>query len=212
MSDIFRNLAIRYAKYGTFITMFGLFILLLFVGYSNFKLKNLNRDLQDLNKEKDSILVIERDVRDQIQNKNNVLEKYYFDCINESNANLWEITKATNTLGAYSAYAEKSADDVNKQKEINEAVSKLLNSNGYVQLIETNGNPLFTTVNLSIKGEFIKFKTDVSVRNGAIGINDCGKPNSGRIGVILKGKIVRVENKCEASGSRAVWAKIAYSN
>jgi len=124
---------------------------------------------------------------------------------------LWKQAKTVNTLMAYSNYAKEHPNDSLHENDLVKALDDLLNTEGYVQIVETNGNKLYETVTLSLEGEFIKFKTDKSVRNGAIGINGCGAANSTRIGVLLKDKIVRIEEKCEASGSKSVWAKIAFT-
>jgi hypothetical protein len=152
--------------------------------------------------------------KDQIEEQKNIFEKFYNDCKNDSSEeDLWKIANATNTLFAYSNYAEFSNPVGIKQKELNTAVENLLSKTGYVQYIETNGNKLFTPVNLSLDGQFVRFNTDKAVRNGAIGISDCGSSNPQRTGdIILKGKTVKILDLCEAQTSKSVWAHIAYSN
>lgn len=138
----------------------------------------------------------------------------YLKLINEGNRSKWEIASGTNTLAAYSMFVENcdaEGEDCHED-ELKAKIDKLLNTKGYVQLVETNGNHLFSEVNLSLEGEFVKFKSDKSVRNGAIGIDECGSSNPVKTGIVLKDKIVKVLEKCEASGSESVWAQIQYTN
>ena len=133
-------------------------------------------------------------------------------CLNDGTKNSWEIASGTNTLSAYSGFVD-NCDAIKTDchaDELEAAINKLLNENGYVQTVETNGNKLFTSVDLSLEGKFIKFKTDKSVRNGAIGISDCGSSNTARKGVVLQDRIVKVLDECEAPGSQSVWAHIQY--
>ena len=148
--------------------------------------------------------------KDQIEKKNNVLEEYYADCVANSTGDLWEIATTINTLSAYSNYAQMNPQGAN-QKELTTVVNKLLSKDGYVQYIETNGNKLYTSVDFELEGEFVTFKTDKAVRNGAIGISNCGSSNPRRTGdIIPKGKTVKILELCEAQGSKSVWAHIAF--
>lgn len=152
----------------------------------------------------------ESKARIEIEDKNKVLEKYYKDCVLNNEEGLWEITSATNTLVAYNSYAQKNPEET-EQNKFTTAVANLLSKTGYVQYIETNGNKLFTPVNLSIDGEFVSFKADKSVRNGAIGIANCGAAKPERTGdTILKGKTVKIIRLCETANSKSVWAQIAF--
>lgn len=137
-------------------------------------------------------------------------------CLTEGDRSSWEIASRTNTLMAYSSFVIENCtgdeEDCN-QKELKDAVDKLLNEEGYVQMIETNGNPLFTPVELALQGKFIKFKTDKAVRNGAIGIRDCGLARPTKTGgIVLKDRIVKLLDVCNASDSQSVWAHIQYAN
>jgi len=165
-------------------------------------------------KQLEALLKEESTARIQIEEKNKVLEEYYKDCVvssGNSTGSEWEIATATNTLLAYSNYVEFSDPTGIKQKELTTAVEKLLSKTGYVQYIETNGNKLFTPVTLSLEGQFVRFKTDKAARNGAIGISNCGSSKPERTGdIILKGKTVKIISLCEASGSKSVWAHIAF--
>ncbi|MEP0133384.1 MAG: hypothetical protein ABJJ25_15395 [Eudoraea sp.] len=150
--------------------------------------------------------------KDQIEEQKTIFENFYNDCKNDNNeADLWKIANATNTLFAYSNYAQISNPEGAKLKELNNAVDNLLSKKGYVQYIETNGNKLFAQVNLSLEGEFVRFITDKAVRDGAIGIKNCGSPNQKKTGdIILKGKTVKIIKLCEATSSKNVWAYIAF--
>ncbi len=137
-------------------------------------------------------------------------------CLTEGDRSSWEIASRTNTLMAFSSFVVENCntdeEDCN-EKELEDAVNNLLNAEGYVQMIETNGNPLFTTVDLALQGKFIKFKTDKAVRNGAIGIKDCGSARPTKTGgIVLKDRIVKLLDECNASGSQSVWAHIQYTN
>ncbi|RNC88638.1 MAG: hypothetical protein ED555_13495 [Allomuricauda sp.] len=125
---------------------------------------------------------------------------------------LWEQAKNINTLSAYSNYAKENPNDSIHGDDLINAVDHLLNKSGFTQYQETNGNKLFNPVNLDLEGSFVTFKTDKAVRNGAIGINDCGASNSRKIDVIVQGEIVRIKRLCEAPGSKSIWAEIEYSN
>ena len=170
---------------------------------TNADLKEKNELIENVNRKIDSL---ETSAREE-------LEK----CLSEGNRSLWEVALRTNTLMAYSNFVKNcnSEDSDCHENDLKNAINSLLNSSGYVQIVETNGNPLFTKVeDISLEGEFIKFKTDRSVRNGAIGkdIENCGSSNPVKTGIILKDKIVKVLKRCSASSSESIWAEIQYSN
>ncbi len=137
----------------------------------------------------------------------------YAKLINEGNQSKWEIASGTNTLAAYSMFVENCNSEVEDchKEDLEKAINSLLNFQGYVQIVETNGNALFTPVNLSLEGKFVKFKTDKSVRSGAIGIPNCGSSNVSKTGIVLKNMIVKVIDECNAPGSQSVWAHIKYA-
>ena len=143
-------------------------------------------------------------------------KKRLVECLNEGIRNSWEIASNTNTLTAYSSFVDNCNEEDEeadcKENNLEKAIESLLNAEGYVQLIETNGNPLYTQVTLSLEGEYVKFKTDKRVRSGAIGINNCGSSNPAKIGIVLKNKIVKVLDKCNTPGSKSVWGRIQYTN
>ena len=166
-------------------------------------------------------LALEESIKDVEEARNkyeNLEEKAQMDlenCLEAGNSDKWELAYKTNTLLAYSNFlARCSSDEDCHKNEIKANVDKILNADGYVQLIETNGNPLFTKVNIDLQdgAEYVTFKTDKSVRNGAIGIKDCGSSTLRKIGIVLQGKTVKIIDKCEAKGSNSVWAHIQYAN
>ena len=124
---------------------------------------------------------------------------------------LWKQARTVNSLMAYSNYSKDHPNDTLHGNDLVKALDELLSNKGYVQIVERDGNRLYESVQLSLDGEFVKFKTDKSVRSGAIGIDGCGSSNSTRIGILLKDKIARIEEKCEEAGSKSVWAKIDYT-
>ncbi len=137
------------------------------------------------------------------------------ECLKEGNLDKWDIASKTNTLEAYSSFVDNcnSEESDCQEDDLEKAIEALLNAKGYVQMIETNGNRLYTEVDLSIEGEFVKFKTDKSVRNGAIGIPNCGSSSAAKTGgIVLKDKTVKVLDKCEASGSSSVWGHIQFTD
>ena len=165
----------------------------------------LNESINEIEEAKLKYASLETSAREE-------LEK----CLTEGDRSSWEIASRTNTLMAYSVYVAENCnadgEDCN-QEELKNAVDNLLNAEGYVQMIETNGNPLFTPVDLALEGKFIKFKTDKAVRDGAIGIKDCGSARPTKTGgIILKDKVVKLLNECKASNSESVWAHIQYAN
>jgi len=136
-------------------------------------------------------------------------------CLEAGNSNKWELAYKTNTLLAYSNFLEGCEGDEDCRKaEIEAAVNKILDADGYVQLIERNGNPLYTKADINLQDgfEYVKFKTDKSVRNGAIGIKDCGSSSPTQKGIVLQGKTVRILEKCEEKGTKSVWAHIQYTD
>lgn len=164
----------------------------------------LSESIMEIEEAKSKYIALETSARDE-------LEK----CLNDGTRNSWEIASGTNTLMAYSSFVDNcNAEESDcHDDELKDAISSLLNAKGYVQMVETNGNPLFTEVKLSLEGRFVKFKTDKSVRNGAIGISDCGSSNPSRTGgIVLEGKIVKLLNECNASNSQSVWGHIQYTN
>ena len=118
-------------------------------------------------------------------------------------------TKKTNSLIAYSDYLDKTPDSL---AQVNAALEEYFNKEGYVQLVETNGNSLIEDVSLSLEGKYAKFKTDRSVRNGAIGVDNAGSSNPRRIGVVFKGQIFKIEKEfpSKSSSSKSLWALIKY--
>lgn len=125
---------------------------------------------------------------------------------------MWKAAEALNTLRAYSNYAQQHPDDTLHVEDLRNAVDKLLKNKGYVQYQETNGNKLYKEVNdLSLEGDYVVFKTDKSVRNGAIGIDDCGVSPPSKIDVVRQGTVVRVKELCHAPGSESIWAHIEYA-
>lgn len=188
------------------IAIIGLFActIILFI-----RLKDNNDRMDDLlEKYKDAGLTIEF-----LENENSKKSIEYAKLLSEGTQSKWEITSSINTLNAYSTFVENcnGEDEDCHQTDLENAINKLLNADGYVEFVETNGNKLYTKVNLALEGEFVKFKESKNVRNGAIGI-DCGNPTPTKIGIVLKDKIVKVLEKCEASGSQSVWAHIQYTN
>ena len=163
----------------------------------------LSESIEELEEAKSKYIALETSAR-------NELEK----CLNDGTRSSWEIASRTNTLTAYSSFVDNcNSEDTNcNDEELKKAVNSLLNATGYVQMIETNGNPLFTVVDLSLEGKFIKFKSDKSVRNGAIGIPNCGSSYPGKTGIVLQSKIIKVLDECKASSSQSVWAHIQYTN
>jgi len=187
-------------------------LFIIFLGYSLFLSWNQTNELR-LKTEKLEVSLQEVSLaKDEIEEQKNIFESFYNDCKNDNSAeDLWKIANATNTLFAYSNYAEISNPVGTSQKDLNTAVMNLLNKTGYVQYIETDGNKLFTPVDLSLDGDFVRFKTDKAARNGAIGISKCGASNPSKTGdIILKGKTVKILDLCEAQGSKSVWAHIAF--
>ncbi len=186
------------------IAIIGLFGMVIYLAI---QLKSKNKDLAltnvELQDSKAKYITLETKAREE-------LEK----CLNDGTRNSWEIASGTNTLTAYSSFRENcntEESDCHKE-DLKNAINVLLNAQGYVQMVETNGNQLFTAVPLTLDGDFVKFKTDKSVRTGAIGINDCGSSNPAKSGRIVKDEIVKVLKKCQTPGSQSVWAQIQYTN
>jgi hypothetical protein len=129
--------------------------------------------------------------------------------LQESNLDLWQQTQKTNSLRAYSDYLQLTPDSI---AQVNKALETFFNKKGYVQIIEKNGNSLIDNANLNLEGDFAKFKTDRSVRNGAIGVDNAGSSNPVRIGVVFKGQIFKIEERfpSPSSSSKSVWALINY--
>ncbi len=163
----------------------------------------LSQSIKEIEEAKSKYIALETSARDE-------LEK----CLNDGTRNSWEIATGTNTLIAYSSFVDNcNAEEADcNDDDLKKRINSLLNAKGYVQMVETNGNPLFALVNLSLEGKFVKFKTDKSVRNGAIGIPNCGSSNPAKTGIVLQNKIVKVLDECNASDSQSVWAHIQYTN
>ncbi len=161
----------------------------------------------------DSLLIIANDAKDKLILSEEATQEKLDSIIRASDADIWQQVKSINTLKAYSNYAQQNPNDSIHKEDLVKAVNNLLGNVGYVQYQETSGNKLYNLApEIALEGSFVRFKTDKAVRNGAIGINDCGASNSKRIDVIYKGKTVRVNKLCEAPGSKSIWAEIAYSN
>lgn len=148
---------------------------------------------------------------EQLQNSEMEIERKLDSMVKVNVGDLWQGARTINTLKGYAAYKKQNPNDSIHGEDLIRAVDNLLNKEGYVQLVETNGNLLFDKVDLALDGYFVKFKTDKNVRNGAIGIDNCGAASPTKTGVVLKDKTVRVKEKCEAPGSKSVWALIEYA-
>lgn len=151
------------------------------------------------------------EANEQLQNSEREVQRKLDSMVRENVGDLWEGAKTINSLKGYAAYKEKNPNDTIHNEDLINAVNKLLNKNGFVQIVETNGNRLFEEVDLALDGVFVKFDTDKNVRNGAIGIDGCGSSNPTKTGVVLKDKTVRVKDTCHARGSDSVWAEIEYA-
>ena len=187
-------------------------ILLIIASFSyaihlSLKLQSTNQELKDRNNELEQV---KQQLVKSEQKASEELEK----CLNDGIRNSWEIASGTNTLKAYSNFATncKSEEGGCREEDLKKAINSLLNADGYVQMVETDGHRLYTDEPLSLEGEFIKFNNDISVRTGAIGIENCGSPNHTKKGIVLKDKIVKVLDKCTASSSESVWAHIQYTD
>ncbi|MDT0540942.1 hypothetical protein [Croceitalea sp. P059] len=164
-------------------------------------------------KEIEKLLSLSNDAKEKLALSESTTQAKFDSIIRASDADLWQQAKKINTLKAYSNYAQENPYDSIHKADLIKAVDNLLSNVGYVQYQETNGNKLYTVnTEIHLEGEYVQFKNDKAIRNGAIGINDCGADNSKRIDVINKGKTVRVNKLCEAPGSQSIWAEIAYSN
>ncbi|MCX2719918.1 hypothetical protein [Lentiprolixibacter aurantiacus] len=155
--------------------------------------------------------ILLNDANEQLVESEKELQRKLDSMVRVSVGDLWQGAKTINTLKGYSSYKAQNPNDSIHGEDLIRAVNNLLNKSGYVQLIETNGNKLFEKVDLALDGDFVKFNTDINVRNGAIGIDDCGSSNPTKTGVLVNGKTVRIKNRCEASGSESVWALIEYA-
>ena len=123
----------------------------------------------------------------------------------ENDSGAWQITQMSNTLEAYNSYAKLHGD---KNEEINKAIEQLLNREGYVQIIEINGNQLFKPEKMSLEGEYLIAKTARAVRTGIIK-KDSNPPRSG---VLVAGQIVKIVERIPSDYSASVWGKIKYRN
>lgn len=166
----------------------------------NMELENANNDLEDAN---EKYALLEAKATKELE-----------ECLDDGTKGKWEVASQTNTLLSYSTFIEgcdKEIEDCHSD-QIKTAIDKILNADGYVQFIETDGNELFTKVDLNLDGgEYVKFDTDKAVRNGAIGIDDCGASKPRKVGIVLKNKTVKVLEKCYAQGSESVWVHIQYA-
>lgn len=190
--------------------VFGLVAL---AGYFAFDASQERNKAIDLAEKNDSLRIIASDAKDKLLLSEEATQEKLDSIIRASGADLWQQAKGINTLKAYSNYFVENPNDSVHKADLTKAVNNLLSNVGYVQYQETNGNKLYDVASdVHLDGDFVRFKTDKSIRNGAIGVNNCGASNSKRIDVIHKGKIVRINKLCEASGSKSIWAEIAYSN
>lgn len=194
-------------------------VVIIFVGTSIYFAidAELSRQKAIEEKNKADLLVIKNDslyqealiAKNQLAINDSIKEVEIQQLLASSNLDLWDQTKKTNSLIAYSDYLDKTPDSI---AQVNAALNTYFNKEGYVQLIETNGNSLIEDVSLSLEGEYAKFKTDRSVRNGAIGVEGAGSSNPTRIGVVFKGQIFKIEETfpSKSSSSESVWALIKY--
>ena len=172
----------------------------------NQKLEEVNLTLEESNEtlkqERDDCSFLAKLLQDSLTVSNFEADS---PVVPEDGSESWQITQMTNTLTAYDNYAKLHGD---KNEEINRAIEKLLNLDGYVQIIETNGNPLFKPAEMSLEGEYLIAKTARAVRSGVIQKNS----NPARSGVLVEGQIVKVVEKFESDYSASVWARIKYRN
>ncbi|MBT8286003.1 MAG: hypothetical protein HKO75_11570 [Flavobacteriaceae bacterium] len=194
-------------------------VVIIFVGTSIYFAIDAELSRQQAIEEKDKadLLVIKNDslyqealiAKNQLAINDSIKEIEIQQLLAASNLDLWDQTKKTNSLIAYSDYLDKTPDSL---AQVNAALEEYFNKDGYVQLIETNGNSLIEVVSLSLEGKYAKFKTDRSVRDGAIGVDNAGDPSPKRIGVVFKGQIFKIEKEfpSKSSSSKSVWALIKY--
>lgn len=183
--------------------------------YLSLRLEGINAELSKSNAALSEAIKEKEEAKLQLIKNDSISREALEKCLNDGTRSNWEIASRTNTLMAYSSFVDHcNAEETDCHTEdLKNAVNALLNAKGYVQLVETNGNLLYTPVTLSLEGEFVKLKSDKSVRNGAIGIDDCGSPSAAKTGgIVLKDKIVKVLERCTATSSESVWAQIQFSN
>jgi len=183
--------------------------------YLSLRLERINAELSKSNTALSEAIKEKEEAKLQLIKNDSISREALENCLNDGTRSNWEIASGTNTLMAYSSFVDHcNAEETDCHTEdLKNAVNALLNAKGYVQLVETNGNLLYTPVTLSLEGEFVKLKSDKSVRNGAIGIDVCGSPSAAKTGgIVLKDKIVKVLERCTATSSESVWAQIQFSN
>lgn len=120
----------------------------------------------------------------------------------------WEMAKESNSLQTYANYATKHPGE--NKDSLNLMIAKLLNKSGFVQIVETKGNLLYNSEELSesLDGEFISMTKSVNVRAGqwdTPGYNN-------KIGVVPKGQVIKIIEKFPSDNSGSVWAEIAFRN
>lgn len=154
-----------------------------------------------------------------------VTERHFHDLAVATDSIYFSTAKNTNTFKAYRVYINTMGKEGGNYNAALVNINSLMPNEGYVQLIESNGNMLFekfTQVeNFPDDPIFFNQKPSVSknnvyvakkgrtVRNGVIGNPDY--PNTSSTGMVVNpGQIVKVIEKIESGDS--TWALIAFGN
>lgn len=172
----------------------------------NGELQKLNQELSTVNSE----LKIKRDSL-QIANEKLEKEKNGYITLFKSLQD-YEAAKERNTPEAYFEYIQnvgaENFGDGRILEEIGDKLNSLMNTTGYLLLIESNGNSLFDKMEKLFSGyDFYRAKSAISVRNGVIGNPDYS--NTTRTGyAIRQGQIVNVMELIESGNAK--WARISF--
>ncbi len=195
------------------ITIIGLFAM---VVYQAAELSSKNKDLEVTLAQKDSMNVELQAAKDQLRLKEDEAQTQLDSLRKIATSDIWNYTKETNTLKAYTNYYKDNGEDEHFE-DIIDALKGLLTESGYVQIKESGGKLLFTEHEVPGLGDFLIAETDRSVRNGVIGANrelyQNETQNTSRNGdVILLGQIVKEVGKHRIPSGKTMWAKIEYGN
>lgn len=179
---------------------------------ANRSLEKANNELEDKNelltKQKDTISM----QKDALEKRNAEIEEYKNQLLNsvQSDEVYWEVATTQNTLESYLDYLRKHTPDNLNYSEAKSRLDAKLRYSGFVQIMESNGTPMFTKfVDLGAEGKYYLCRTAVRVRKGVIGNTDYS-PSTATGEVINAGQIVRVQIDSIPSG-KSRWAKIKFA-
>ncbi len=188
------------------VLILGLFTSVVFLANN---LKSTNETLQA---QKDTLQI----QQEALRKRNKEIEDYKNQLLGsvKSEDVYYEIAQEQNTPEAYLDYLQQFAADTAAvhKSEVEQSLNSLMSKKGYVQVIESDQNPLFESHEGYAGGdEYMIAKTAMRVRSGVIGNSEYSPSKVIPGEIISEGQIVKILKGSIPSGS-SFWAHVAYAD